>query len=396
MAVKLTKTVCDRAIYKGKGRASCVIWDSEVKGFCLRISPNGTKAFAINYRTPDGQQRRLTLGKFGILTVDQARQIAKERLLEVAKGFDPAKEKRAYQEALTVAVLCEKYIEHVRGRKRSLDQDIRRMRGRILPALGHRKVISVKRSEVASLHAAIGQQGKSYEANRVLALCSSIFQFAVKSQLVQDNFKNPAEGIEKFHEEKRDIWVTPEELPSLAKAISEESDPNIQKIFWLLLFTGLRKNELLSVRWADIDFSRKTLRIPKTKNRRVHELPLSGAVIEIFGSIPRHAKNEFVFAGEKPGSHRVNIDKVWQRIRAKAGMQNLRIHDLRRSCGSWLAEDGASLLLIGKILNHQTSSTTERYAHLRQDPQREALEKHSAKIVSILDIAKAAQEKKVG
>lgn len=384
--MKLTKTNIDKATYTGSGSSPCFIWDDEIHGFGLRIYPSGKKTFVLDYRM-DQRQHRIVLGAYGAITLQQARDIARDRLYEILKGINPLEKRKEASKALLITELCEKYIEYSRKRKRSWQQDVRRINGKIIPAFGSRKVISIKRSDIISFHDRIGSKdARPYEANRVLALCSSLFGYAIKNDLVPPEFINPATGIEKFREEKRDTWVTPEMLPRLAESIDQEENIYMRTAFWLLLLTGLRKNEALTLQWDNIDFTRNIVHIPITKNGRMHELPLSTPAVDLLNKLPRVMGNKYVFPGERFGEHLVNIDKCWQRIRARAGFPNVRIHDLRRTLGSWLATDGKSLLLIGKILNHAHQSTTQVYAHLQQDPQKEALEQHAQKVIDITNL----------
>jgi integrase len=171
-------------------------------------------------------------------------------------------------------------------------------------------------------------------------------------------------------------------MPRLAQAIDQEENPYVRAALWLYLLTGLRKNELLRAEWRDVDFATQILRVPETKSGRVHYVSLSGPAMQILNDLPREKDNPYILPGNKEGEHLVNMDKPWFRVRTRAKIADVRLHDLRRTVGSWLATDGRSLLLIGRVLNHARQQTTQIYAHLQQDPIREALERHASRILA--------------
>lgn len=387
MAQKLTKTIVDAAKYQGqKENEKDVRWDSVLPGFGLRVYPSGKKAFILFYRA-GGRQRLLTLGLYGALTLDQARTLARQRLGEVAAGGDPLEQKRKAARGETVRALCDAYLERHAVRKKSAYDDRRRIARLILPDLGHRKVASITRADVAALHTRIGKDAP-YEANRTLALLSKMFELARRWGFIEENAANPAHGIDKFREQKRDRWVTPEELPRLAAAISQDPNLYVRAALWLYLLTGVRKSEMLRRRWEDVDFARCELRLGETKAGRVHYVSLSPPAIALLRVLPREEGNPYLLpSSKKPGHHLVNIAKPWNRVRKAAGVGDVRLHDLRRTVGSWLAQAGNSLPLIGRVLNHTDPKTTAVYARLGDDLARQALVKHGELITSIAGAA---------
>ena len=266
--------------------------------------------------------------------------------------------------------------------KRSWKDDERRIHNRIIPAWGNLKAASVQHADVASLHSKIGKE-HPYEANRTIELISKMFELGKRWRFVLEERANPAKGIEHFKEHKRDRWVTPDELPRLAQAIDQEVNLYARYALWLYLLTGVRKMELLTAKWEYIDWERRELRIPQTKGGRVLYLPLTEAALTLLRNIPQLQGNPFVLPGAKEGKHLVNISKPWRRVRKAAGIPDVRLHDLRRTVGSWLAQAGNSLHLIGRILNHSTQSTTAVYARFAQDHVRQALEAHGKRILGV-------------
>jgi integrase len=327
------------------------------------------------------------------------------------------------------------------GKRPATRREYRRQVEKILiPAWGTRKAASIRRADMDKLHEKVGQRAP-YLANRLVALVGKLFEFGRKRGFVEEAAPNPARGIEKFQERSRKRWVKPHELPFIAAAIDQESNVYTRGALWLYLLTGARKTELLKVRWSDVDLERKEVVFQETKTGDSHELPLSEAALAIFASLPRQAGNPFVFCGAKEKEHLVNVEKPWRAIRERAtmalwaqdpkvaaevarlarqrqeqaqgeaaerpgdgrkrarpvtcqdltnlmgadlpaGMLDVRLHDLRRTVGSWLASYGdASLPVIGRILHHTQPATTQVYARLSADPAREALESHGRRIM---------------
>ncbi|MGK5089984.1 site-specific integrase [Bdellovibrionota bacterium FG-2] len=383
--MKLTKSVIDRAKYEGDGVGRFVLWDSSLSGFGLRIYPSGRKAFILSYRF-QGRKRLLTLGDFGELTLDQARDRALRANLSAKDGEDPLADRRREVAGETVGDLCDSYLErHAKIHKKSWKEDERRLDRFIRPAWKAHKVRSISAEDVAHLHLRIGKQAP-YEANRVLEIISKMFELARRWRMFDEGAPNPARDIDKFPEKKRDRWLTSEELPRLAKAIGDEQSVYVRAAIWLYLFTGVRKSELLNAKWEDVDLQRRELRLPDTKSGRTHYVPLSEPALDLLRAIPRECENPYVLPGHVKGKALVNISKPWYRIRKAAKVEDARLHDLRRTVGSMMAQGGQSLQTIGKVLNHSSLAITQGvYAHLSDTQARAALDAHG-RVIS--DIAK--------
>ncbi len=388
--MKLTKRAVDAATYTGTGNARCVLWDDEIPGFGLRIFPSGHKSFLLSYRTA-GRKRLLTLGAYGVLTVDQAREDARAKLGKVlTAGADPLADKQRDRQGETIRDLCQTYMERHGNAKKTGQEDLRRINQHILPRWGSYQIAALTRADVAALHTKLGKSSV-YVANRTVALLSKMFALASLWGFVPEGHINPARRIARFKEVKRDRWVTAEELPRLAQAINEEDNPVARNGLWLYLLTGCRKTEILRAKWDDVDLSRAELRLPDTKSGRVHYIPLSAPALALLRSIPRADGSPYLLPGRGLSGHLVNIQKPWTRVRAAAGVADVRLHDLRRTVGSWLAQAGNSLHLIGKVLNHSSPSTTQIYARFGDDSVRTALEQHGAKIMGVAGLAPLAE-----
>jgi len=403
--MKLTKKAIDSFEFEGKKNPSGAFskdirWDDQIPNFGLRIYPSQKKSFVLFYRS-DGRQRFMTLGSYGSeLTLDQARTKARIELGKINEGQDPLGDKKKAQQGETMKELCVHYMEeHAKPHKATWDTDQGQIDRYVIPFLGNLRVKSISHSDLASLHRKIGETfeatitkdgkeetkvyGGKYEANRVVQLISKMFDLARQWGFVDKNHLNPTSDIKYFKEESRDRFVTQKELPKLAEEIDSIDNIYIRNLLWLYLLSGTRKSELMKAKWEDVDFERKEMKLPKTKKGKPHYLPLSGPALTILENLPKLANNPFIFCGKKEGQPLVNIDKQWRKVRAKAGCSDVRLHDLRRTLGSWMAQSGNSLHLIGRVLNHSKPATTAVYSRFSQDNVREALESHGQQVLGV-------------
>lgn len=379
--MKLTKRACETATYEGGG-SQHVLWDDACPGFGLRLYPSGAKAFVIKFRS-HGRQRLMTLGALAELSVDEARARAQQARLSIREGTDPLLERRkAKHRGMTFGEFCEEYLErHARPKKRSASEDERRIEKILKPAWGRLPLAEIRRPEVAGLHHKHGKRS-GYEANRALSLVSRMFGLAEQWGYVPEGTPNPARGIKKFDELKRDRWVRPEEMPRLLEAIEGTENPWLRGFFLLALLTGARSSELRHARWQDVDLDRGILAIPVTKSGRPHAVPLSPEACALLGQLPREDGNPYLFPGRVKGKPLNAVARPWELIRQAAKLPDVRIHDLRRTVGSWLAMSGESLPRIGKILNHSNQSTTAVYARIADDVGRVPLANLGAQVAA--------------
>jgi integrase len=376
-AIKLTKDTIERATPPEPGRKERFLRDDGVRGLGLRVTAGGAKAFIFEGRIK-GRTRRMTLGAWPDLTVLQARRKALDIRSAIARGEDPAAETEAARHEPRFGELAGAYMErHARPRKRSAWQDEYTLKRYVPAGWSGRRLTDITRADVARLHEKVGEAHGHYAANRTLALLRTMFNLARVWQLTP-RADNPATGIEHFKEQKRERYLRPEEVQRVNTALLEEADWRWRNYFPLALMLGTRKSELLGMRWTDIDLAARTWRIPETKAGNSHLPPLPSPALAMLEALPSHGKSEWVFPGDGATGHIVEPAKAWQRIRRRAGVTDVRIHDLRHTLASWLVAQGFNLPLVGRALNHTQTATTARYAHLSLDPVRAALEQTAA------------------
>ncbi|MBB3063957.1 tyrosine-type recombinase/integrase [Limibacillus halophilus] len=383
---KLTKRTVDALQATEK---DFFLWDSELPGFGVRVMPSGRKSYLIQYRDAGRRTRRKGLGKHGVVTADEARTEARAQLAAITQGSNPAEEKRKKAIAPDIAALCERFMsEHVAHRcKPSTQNEYRRNIDRFIkPALGKYKIEEVTRAQVSELHQRF--HDRPYQANRNLAVLSVMFNRAELWGLRPDG-SNPCRHIRKYPEKQRERYLTDAELSRLGatlqelEASGEESLASINAIR-LLILTGCRLGEVLTLQWDYIREDAIWLPDSKTGAKKVY---LGPATLEVLEQIERLPDNPYVITGIKPGSHLINLQKPWRRIRAKAGLVDVRIHDLRHSFASSAVGIGESLPMLGKLLGHTQPQTTARYAHLADDRMKAAASRVSSEIAAKLLVA---------
>ena len=366
-------------------RDNKIFYDSDQPGFGVRVTANGHRSFILNYTVRGtGRERRYTIGSFPSWSTVGARAEAQRLRRLVDNGGDPLGRIEDERSAPTMADLIERFAgEHFSRLRPSTARKYRELIGNhVRPHFGtHTKVADVGFADVDRLHRKITAAGSPYAANRTLSVVSKMFTLAIRWGMIT---VNPCKSIERNLESKRKRYLSDDELTRLIAVLAEQPNKQSVNIIRILLMTGARKGEVLSMRWADIDLGTGiwTKSASATKQKADHVVPLSGPVrqllSEIYGSGPQ---GEFVFPSSH-GAPRIDISTIWEKLCKAAGIEGLRIHDLRHSFASQLASGGASLPLIGALLGHASPATTHRYAHLFQDPQRAAVEKVAAVITA--------------
>lgn len=382
---KLTKRTVEAAEIKA---SEYFLWDDEVPGFGLRVLPSGRKGFVVQYRA-GRRPRRISLGPCTVLTCEQARTRAITIIAAVRNGDDPAAKRDADREALTVAELAERFDrEHIAVRlKESTAKGYRRMIEHVvLPALGRHRVTEVTRADIAKLHH--DMRHIPYDANRCLEIVSKMFNLAEMWGLRPDG-TNPRKHIKKYPEEKRERFLSAGELRRVGEVLREMEQEGIElasgiAAVRLLMLTGCRLGEIMRLKWDYVDLPGQALRLPdsKTGAKIVH---LGQPAIEVLKAIDRVTDNPWVITGTLPDAPLYDLQPFWQRVRARAGLKDARIHDLRHTFASTAVAAGQGLPMIGKLLGHTQVQTTARYAHLAADPIKLAANHVSAEIAILLN-----------
>jgi integrase len=363
-------------------RGNKLTYDDAVKGFAARVTAAGGRAFILNYRRKlDGRERRLTIGSFPDWSTTAAREEAKRLKRAIDGGADPVGEQEDTRAAPTVAHLATRFERDYLPRKRPSTQRVYRQQIQtdILPALGRMKVAAVSHADVDGFHHRLSARAPTH-ANRTIAVLSRMLSLAVRWGWRADN---PCRGIERNQEAKRTRYLTGPEIARLSQALDELRDQNAANAVRLLLLTGARQGELLSARWADIDLEAAVWVKPgaTTKQRTEHRVPLSAAAVQLLTEMRAQADDDAVYIfPARGGGHRPHLNEAWIRVRKAARLEGVHLHDLRHAYASILASAGLSLPVIGALLGHSTAATTHRYAHLFDDPLRQATERAAAVI----------------
>lgn len=401
--------------------------DSKTKGLVVAVTDKGTKSFLV-YRWVNGRPERITLGRYAVgmakgLTIEQARKAALETNLSIAKGENPAEKKRLARGEMTLDALFADYMEkHSEVHNRRPDKPRSHFR-LYLAHWGARKLSQIKRADIQALHARLGRERGHVTANTAIKLLRSMFNRAIE----WDHWDkpNPAPGIKLFPEHSRERFLQPDELPRFFQSVADEPNETIRDYVLMSLLTGGRRANVMAMRWDQVSFERAEWRIPVTKSGKPHIVPLLPDAVNILRRRRERADGEHVFPGTGAAGHLAEPKKGWRRIldraelyqlvdwiaeaqhwpkdqidaakeaaelrkalkearsaakalridRGPACIADLRIHDLRRTLGSWQAVTGASLPMIGRTLAHKNVSTTAIYARLNLDPVRESMQK---------------------
>lgn len=411
---RITKRVVDAA---KPAAQDYIIWDSELHGFGLKVAPGGRKTYVLFYRTHSGQQRKPTIGQHGALTADEARAIAKQWLAQVKLGGDPSRERQEKRKAETVKELAERYlIEHAEARKkpRSIATDRANIANHVLPLMGSMKVADVTAADIEKVKHAIatGKTAKAERrkpddpehaankrikprgrrivkggkgiANRVLALLGKMFALAEKWGLRQGN---PVRGVDKYKEQPRDRFLSPDEIKKLHGALDAATAAGTENPFAIAairftLYTGLRHGTVANLRWREVDLAHGCLRLEDTKTGAL-TVAISTHAATVLNSLPAGEPDDLVFPSSKEGAP-IALTRPFQRIRKAAGIDaSVTLHTLRHTLASWAVMGGMSLPETGALLGHKSVQTTQRYAHLAQDHIRRNAERVASTIAAM-------------
>ena len=368
--LKLTKRTVDALVVEGK---DIIFWDRELAGFGVRVHATGRKTYVVQSRGPSGP-KRATLGRHGEMAVDEARKKAAHLIDRIKRGEEPAAEPPEAEP--TVAGLAERFMRthverclkpaSVAAYRTTLDKHV-------LPALGGMGLQEVGGAEVTELHH--GLRDTPVLANRAVHLLSRMYTLAEAWELVPPG-RNPCKALRRYRTQPRERFLAPGEYRRLGRALrqaetEDEIWPPAVAAVRLLVLTGCRRGEILNLRWDDVDRTAGDLRLRDAK-AGPRMVPLTKPVIRVLDVIPRSEDNPWVIAGQRPGKRLTGLHHYWRPIRERAGLADVRLHDLRHSYASRALALGESLYTIGKLLGHASVATSARYAHLMREAEREA------------------------
>ena len=345
--------------------------DLKIVGLQIRVTPTGVKTFSVFRRVKNGSPIRITLGKYPDLTIEQARRQASEINAQIANKENPIDAIRKNKQELTLDELFKEYLNRCGNFNKRPDKARSNYR-LYLSSIGKKKLSTIRHEEVSRLHSRLGQERGFVTANIALKLLHVMFNKAINEWRIWEGI-NPAHGIKKFPEKSRDRFLQEDELPRFFDTLNKEKNLTIRDFILISLLTGARKSNVLSMRWEDINFERNEWRIEDTKNGIPQSIPLTAEAIKILRDRLELNQNGYVFGGVGKSGHLAEPKSGWKRILKDANIKDLRIHDLRRTLGSWQAKTGASLPIIGKSLNHQSLQSTSVYARLDLNPVRSSM-----------------------
>jgi integrase len=398
---RITKTTVDRL------KPGETVWDSDVRGFCVRKQRRDA-VYALKYRA-GGKQRLYTIGLHGSpWTVEKARNEAVRLRGAIADGTDPALLREAMKDAPSFDAFADRYLDEVSDthKKASTAREDRRMlKLHARPRFEGRKIAEIDRGDVARLHSAL--KAKPVMANRVVALLSHMLNYAMEKG-VRPEGPNPCQRVKKYAEQSQERFLSIDELARLGAALVQaetvgvewapdpgkkvkhapKAENRMAKVdqfaagaLRLLLFTGARFREILHLQWDHVDFDRGLLLLPDSKTGK-KTIVLNAPALAVLNGLDRIG--QYVIAGEKLDKPRADLKRPWNLVRRAAGLEGLRIHDLRHTYASFGAGGGLGLPIIGKLLGHTQAATTNRYAHLDSDPLKRASETIAGQIAAAL------------
>ncbi len=369
----------------GKGRV--YYRDGKMPGLVVCVSTTGCKTFQV-VRWMDGRAARLKIGRFPQVTVEAARKIAQSMAGDLARGQNPADQRREARAETLFGNLFSIYLEHhSKVHKRTWQEDQNRY-NQFLKPWAARKLSSIRRGDVAALHARVGRNNGPYAANRLLALISTLFSYAGGMGF---DGPNPCHKVKRFEEIERERFMDGAEIKRFFAALQNEQTPQLWRDFFeLALLTGARRMNLMTMRWEDLNLERGVWCIPaeQFKNKKPMTVVLPATAVTILErrkveneALQEEKRRPWVFPGRRHGNHITDATKPWRQLLKLAKIDGLRLHDLRRTLASWMVAGGVSLPIIGKTLGHRDQSTTAIYARLNLDPVRVAVEGATAAIL---------------
>lgn len=351
------------------------LWDAEVRGFGVRVTAAGTRSFILQYRTLQGEQGKLTIGRYPGMTVDDARRIAREHRVSVDKGGHPSHDKKARRVTPTLADYATNYCDVyavAKPLRPNTVKEARRVLSRYaLPRFGKKKMVDIKASDVRAMVALAREGSGPGQANRLLAVLSKMFNLSIADEV---RISNPCRGVDRCPDNQRCEYLSPGHVKALLVASKSFPDQAGANAVRLLLFTGARLREVLNAEWSQFDLAEGFWTKPSshTKQKKMHRLGLSPAALAILVRMKADAHTKFLFPGRSGLRPRHDLKRPWEALLASAGIGHYRLHDLRRTTATFMLSNQVDLATVGKALGHTQAQTTLRYADIFQHNQKDA------------------------
>ena len=362
--ISFTKQTLTGIAAPKSGRA--YVHDSKEKGLSAYVTVAGAVTFYVRKRI-NGRDDRVVIGRYPDISIEQARKKALEIKSQVALGKDPSADKKRLRKEITFEEMFNEYMErYSKKQKRSWKFDEREV-NKFCSQWFTKKASQITRLDVQALHEKVHDHNGLYQANRILERISAIYNRAIRWGW---EGTNPAQGVKKFKEKSRDRFLKRDEMPRFFAALAKEKNAIAKEFILMSLLTGARKSNVLAMRWSEVNLDMQEWRIPETKNGEPHTVPLSEQAIEILTRRRKAARSVFVFPGEGKDGHYADPVRAWKRVLKEAKITDLRLHDLRRTLGSWMAATGTTTAIIGKTLAHKSVQATKIYERLDLDPVR--------------------------
>lgn len=345
--------------------------DINTKGLVYVLTTKGSNSFNV-YKGYKGKEYKVKIGEYPSMSIDDARQRAIEIISQINQGIDPKLERDKLRKEIKLEELFDRYTEEY-AKKHNITWNAEVNRFKLhLSEVKDKKLSAITKDDIKRIFVRIGNQGKHHAANRMLTLVSSVYNHAISEW--NWGGVNPAKGIKKYKERARERFLQSDELPRFFKALNDEPNEMVRDYFYVCLLTGARKSNVLAMQKDDINYTSSTWYIAVTKNGESQTVPLAPVVIKIIKRRFEGNNSKWVFPSKSSKSgHLEEPKKVWDKVLKRAEIKNLRIHDLRRTLGSWQAITGASSFVIGKSLNHKSQQSTSVYARLSIDPVRQSM-----------------------
>ena len=378
------KTLSNRAVGKLKVEKDTVFWDGELTGFGVRVYPTGSKVYVAQARGPEGP-KRVAVGRHGVINADEARKRAAHIIARIKAGEEAVPKPMKPVGGPTVAELCARYMEeYVSVRCKPGTAALYRsvIDRHVLPTLGGAPLAALSRARVAEFHESLYETPAV--ANMALRILSAMYEQARGWGLLPEGVSNPCRALVKYPERRRERFLTDSEFTRLGEALEEAearggASASAVAAIRLLALTGCRRSEVLGLRREDVALEAGELRLPDSKTG-ARAVALPPQAVELLTSLLSAHDGPWVIPGQKPGTRLANVDEAWRTIRDRAGLEGVRLHDLRHSFASRALALGEALPVIGKLLGHSRLETTSRYAHLARDSAQEAAERVAASI----------------